>query len=312
MALLIAKSHNVKLVKDMIHERLCGWEKPRPHGTIHASELMKELEFCPREWALLDLNKGKKKDQFVGTALRLTFDHGRSIEKAMRNDWLRDVAVGSWRCTVCGSKHPHFGKEPKVSCSCGYKSWEYEEARFASPLSGVSGGLDLFIDMGEPKLRIVEIKTMDKDEFKKLEAPLAEHKFRTSLYMQLADESADGISQRVNTSYSTLLYVSKSFGFKDLTLREAGIKDSPFSPFKEFIIKRDDSITKTPVAKATVLHRWRLGGMKGMPCGVCQSGLTKRAQQCSSVGACFSGAHPATLTWMEAGVPRHPGKTVIG
>lgn len=312
MALLIANNHKVKLVKDMIHQRLCGWEKPRPHGTIHASELMKELEFCPREWALLDLKQGKKKDQFVGTALRLTFDHGRSVEKAMRNDWLRDVAVGRWKCTSCGLIHPVFGKEPKGSCSCGRRAWEYDEARFTSASSGISGGLDLFIDMGEPKLRIVEIKTMDKDEFKKLEAPLAEHKFRTSLYMRLAEESADEVSQRVNTSFSTLLYVTKSFGFKDLTLKAAGIKDSPFSPFKEFIIKRDDSLTTTPVARATVLHRWRTNGMKGMPCGVCTSGLSKRAQQCSCVGACFSGSFPSTLTWLEAGVPRHPGKTVIG
>lgn len=297
-------------IKHMIHERLAGWEPARPHGTIHASDLMKDVEYCPREGAFLDLGLAKKKDQFIGTALRITFDHGRSMEYNLRNNWLRDAIVGNWKCSVCGHVHEHFGKAPKVKCKCGYSSWEYDEIRFLSPSSGVSGGLDSLVDVGEPKLRILEIKSMDKDEFKKLEAPLAEHRFRTALYLRLAEESVQNISERVNTQSAHILYVSKSFGFKDETLKAAGIKDSPFSPFKEFIVTRDDAITQTPVAKAKVLHSWRQT-KQGMPCGVCSSGLIKRAQSCPAVGPCFSGAHPATLTWMENGKPRHPGKKVI-
>lgn len=311
MGLTILKAIKKEVsIKNMIHSRLAGWEPPRPHGTIHASDLMKDVEYCPREAAFMDLGLAKKKDSFIGTALRITFDHGRSMETNLRNNWLRDAVVGNWKCSVCGHVHELFGKAPKVKCKCGYHQWEYDEVRFLSPTSGISGGLDILVDVGETKLRIVELKSIDKDEFKKLEAPLAEHKFRTSLYLRLADESDQHISERVNTKSAHILYVSKSFGFKDETLKAAGIKDSPFSPFKEFVIPRNDEITDTPVAKARVLHSWRKH-KQGMPCGVCPNGLIKRAQSCTAVGPCFSGAYQATLTWLENGKPRHPGKIVI-
>jgi ribosomal protein S14 len=273
---------------------------------------MTEEEYCPREWAFMDILGVKKRDSYVGTALRLTFDHGRSVEHSLRNSWLRDIAVGHWKCGVCGRQHGVFGKAPTSKCSCGYSSWEYAEVRFRSPISGVSGGIDVLLDVKEPKLRILEVKTIDKDQFKALVAPLAEHKFRVSLYCKLIDESSSEISSRVNAKSGTILYVAKSFGVKDVSFKEKGITDSPFSPFKEFVVTRDDSLTSIPVAKATVLHRWRVGGRVGMPCGICTTGLTKRAQKCCAVVPCFSGAHAATLTWMEKGVPRHPGKKVVG
>lgn len=297
-------------VKNMIHKRLAGWEKARSHANIHASDLMKELEYCPRETVLLDMGVGKKKDNFVGTSLRITFDHGRDIESRVRNDWLRDVAVGMWKCGTCGNKHPTFGKVPKVGCSCGYPKWEYDEYRFEASKSGVSGGVDLFLDVGEPKLRLVEIKTMDKDEFKKLLAPLAEHKFRTSLYLRLAAESEDDISDRVNLNVANILYVTKSFGFKDESLKSDGISDAPFSPFKEFTVTRDDSLSETHLAKAEVATAFR-HTKTGMPAGICHSSLNNRAQKCSCALPCFSGKYPAVVTWLENGVKRHEDKGTL-
>jgi len=298
-------------IKNMIHSRLAGWEKPRSHAKIHASDLMKDGEYCPRELALLDLGLGKKKDSYVGTALRITFDHGRDIEHRIRNDWLRDAAVGKWKCAVCGNHHATFGKVPKVACKCGYNKWEYDEYRFMDEQSGTSCGVDVMLDVGEPKLRIVEIKTIDKDEWKKLVAPMAEHKFRTSLYLRLAHASTDEVSQRVNTNVATLLYISKSYGSKDESLKASGIPDSPFSPFKEFTIHRDDSLSDVPLAKAEVATAWRQDRSKGMPAGVCHSALIGRAQKCPCAVACFSGKHPQVVTWMENGTKRHPDKPLL-
>lgn len=298
-------------IKFMIHRRLAGWEKPRSHSTIHASDLMKASEFCPREMALLDMNLGKKKDSYVGTALRITFDHGKDTEHRVRNDWLRDVVVGYWTCNVCGNEHGVFGKVPKVKCKCGHHRWDYTEPRFTSKENGVSGGLDFLADVGEAKLRIVEIKTLDKDEHKKLVAPLAEHKFRTSLYMRLVEESDHDLAGRVNLARANILYISKSYGFKDLTLKENGIPDSPFSPFKEFEIARDDTSSDVPLAKARVLTAWRKDDSIGMPAGVCTNLMCSRAGQCPVASACFSSKYPAKVTWLEKGVPRHEGKKVL-
>ena len=298
-------------VKMMIHRRLAGWEKARSHIVIHASDLMKDVEFCPREMALLDMNLGKKKDSYIGTALRITFDHGRSVENLVRNDWLRDVAVGDWECGVCGSVHATFGKVPKVKCNCGYNRWVYKESRFMSEKNGASGGLDLILDVGEAKLRIIEIKTIDKDEFRKLVAPLAEHKFRTSLYLRLVEESNSELAARINLQVSNILYVSKSYGFKDETLKANGVPDTPFSPFKEYEVLRDDTMSETPLGKAEVLTAWRRDRTIGMPCGVCKNAMTARAAQCPVAPACFSSNYPAKITWKEHGERKHEGKIFL-
>lgn len=317
MALKIVQSLNKGKevsIKHMIHKELAGWQHPRPHGTLHASEVLKG-EFCPREWAFLDMGLAKKKKEFIGTAMRITFDHGRDMEYRLRNEWLRRFMIGFWSCRVCKHDHPTFGKVPMAKCpSCGWEQWEYKETRLLSPTSGVSGGIDGFVDVGQSKAVILEIKSMDKDEHKKLAAPLADHKIRTSLYLRLADETLMKQSDRINTKQAKILYVSKSYGFKDESMKEAGIPDSPFSPFKEFSIDRDDSLTDDVLNRAKALTLWRKlppDQNPGLPCGVCINGLTKRAQQCCAVGPCFSGHHPSTITWLHQGKPAHPGKPLI-
>lgn len=313
MALTVLKTFKQSpSIKNMIHERLAGWENPRADDWLHASELMKK-EFCPREWyfRLKGISKGKR--EYIGTSLRLTFDHGRWLEGEIRNNWLRDVAVGQWKCGACLLPYKnYFGKAPLINCpSCGTSAarWVYSEPRFHSDLSGIGGSLDIIVDCGEPKLRVVELKSIDKDYFKNLLAPMAEHKFRTSLYLRLIEESGQDVASRINLHTAHILYVSKSFGFKDTSLKAAGISDAGFSPFKEYVVTRDDSLTDPYVAKAIALNAAKLG--HGVPCGICLSGFSPRAQQCSSVGPCFSGHYPQTITWHENGKLRHPGKEYV-
>lgn len=300
-------------IKLMVHKALAGYEPPRSPHVLHASDLMRpEGEFCPREKAFLMMGVAKKRDEFVGTAMQITYQHGRDLENHLRNTWLRDHAVGIWKCGVCKTK-TGFGKAPKISCpKCGYShQWNYEEVRFESPVSGISCGIDLLIDVGEPKLRIVEIKTMTLDMFKSLKQPLAEHKFRTSLYGVVIEESKLPYAHRINTKEPHIIYVAKSFGIKDEDMKAAGIADSAFSPMKEFVLERDDGIVATQVNKAIALKAWRDDPKVGLPCAICVNGLTKRAQKCAAVTACWSGAYPNMVTWLEDGQPRHPGKKLV-
>lgn len=313
MALQILKSLKKNpSIKFMIHRSLAKWEPGRNDGKVHASDLMKELEFCPREWSLRLAHAIKPKAQFIGTAMAITFAHGRDVERHIRNEWLREFVVGNWKCRVCGHKHETFGKSPKIPCpKCTNHDWQYLETNFVSPHTGVTGGIDCIVDVEEPKHRILEIKTMDKDLFKDLKAPMAEHRARTSLYMRLAEESHLDESDRLNTKEAHILYVSKSYGFKDESLAAAGIKDAAFSPFKEFIIERDDSLTEVVLQRARVVKIFTEDQTIGMPCGICSNGLEKRAQQCSAVKHCWGGGHPSSITWLENGKPKHPGKKVL-
>lgn len=296
-----------------IHRSVPRTDPPREHFPLRASDLMNDkYEFCPREHAFLDLQVASKKGEFIGTAQRLTFNHGRFMEDQIRNDLLRHLAVGDWVCGVCGHQLNTFSEAPKIKCpSCGWgHKWQYNEVRYEDPYTGVSGGLDLLLKCGAPQHLMVELKTISPDMFKELVAPLAEHKARTALYLRLVAQSTIPHSDRVNSKEARVLYAMKAYGVKDESLKANGIKDSAFSPFKEFRVTRNDDILATPLARARVLKVWR-ETKKGMPCGVCPNGLMKRAQSCSAVSACFSGKYPSTLTWTENGHVKHPGKNVI-
>lgn len=313
LKILSAFRREPKSLKYELHRRLAGWEEPRPHFPLRASDLMStKYEFCPREHAFMDLGLAKKRANFVGTSLRMTYHHGSYMERKLRDEILRDMVRGEWECHFCKYEWPHFGASPTLKCpKCQSHEWDYREPRFGMDIAGVSGGVDMLLDMGQHQLTLIEVKTMTIEDFKTLIAPLAEHKARTNLYLRLVSESTHPHAFRINTKQARILYVVKSFGIKDTTIAAEGIKDAAFSPFKEFIIQRDDTLTSPKLKKARVLKVWRDEGRVGMPCGICANGMVKRAVTCPAQTVCWGGKFPSTLTWTENGDPKHANKIVI-
>lgn len=296
-------------IKTMLHQRMPYTEVGRGFELLHASTVTKEdYEFCPREAALQLLSKKEPKKRFISTSLNITFSMGRAIQEYLNNEWLADVMVGDWVCASCGYRKS-FSRKPKTKCSCGVDLWRYEEHRILSPYSDIGGGIDGFVAVeDDQKLRVLEVKTMGKDMFKSLSAPMSEHRLRTNLYLRLLDEA--GYSDVVNTKVGHVLYIVKGFGVKDTEIvKQKGVKDSAFSPFKEYKVKRDDSVTENLVQSARALKVFRETGK--IPCGVCPTGLCSRAQKCSMVKECFSGQYPQQITWKKDGVPLHAGKEVV-
>jgi len=285
-------------VKFLLHQHLSGYDKARSTKIIHASELTKPDGICPRLYALADVTKFKPKDQWLSTSHRMTYQIGRDQERNIVL-WFAEMgkAVCHWKCVACGIVH-EFQTRP-ISCSkCGVRKLEPMEVRFESAYSGASCGVDMLVALGEPKLRVVELKTIDKEEFKALKAPLAEHRWRTNLYLRIIAESAHPWSNAVSTDTATILYTSKGgFGCADPELKKWGLSDQ-YSPFKEFEIKRNDSETDEIVARAKVIKDFREGKV-GMPCGVCTTAMSSRAKACGLKGPCFSGEYPPEYDWMK-------------
>jgi len=283
-------------IKYMLHRHLSTYEPARPLSRIHASALTKEEGFCPRFYVLSDLTKTKPKDEWLTTSENVTFRMGRDSQDAVVH-WFADMgkAIGHWKCLGCGTMH-EFTLRPEKCKACGIKAFRPEEVRFQSALNGASCGVDMLVGMGEPKLRPVELKTMDKDQFKTLLAPLAEHKLRTNLYLRLIEESPHPWSKNVSTEKATIMYISKGgYGCADPDMAKWGLSDK-FSPFKEFTITRDDSQTNDLVARAKAVTDFRAGKV-GMPTGICPSALSKRAHFCKLKTTCFSGDHPPKHDW---------------
>lgn len=287
------------LIKEMLHHRLGGTEPARGQERIHASDLTKEdPPYCPREVRLRELEKVKRRDPFFPVATHVTFDEGRDKQKRLNEDWLVDVMWGDWVCVACGERH-EFCQKPEV-----YKAkndhlhvWQYEEPRIIDAVSQAAGGIDALVDVGKKKLRMVECKIMKADNFKDLLAPLSEHRVRTRLYLRLIAGSDQEFAKRINTKVAHVLYIMRGHGIKQDDGR--GI-----SPFKEFIVERDDTEIQHYLGMAHALTLSR-GQDDLYPCGICATQMETRATKCQMAKACFSAKYPGSITWLKNGAPVH-------
>ncbi|MBN7763677.1 hypothetical protein JYP52_21295 [Nitratireductor aquibiodomus] len=289
-----------KTAKFFLHQHLSGFEKARPLALVHASELTRPGGFCPRYYALHDVTGQKPKDQWLSASERMTFQIGRDQEKNIVL-WFADMgrAVCHWKCVACGSVH-EFCLRPEKCKVCGTRKFDPKEVRFTSTKTGASCGVDMLLALGGPRLIPHEIKTMDKDQFKALQAPLAEHKWRTNLYLRIIAESDYPFASQIETSHGYILYTTKGgYGCADPEVKKWGLSDN-FSPFKEFEIERKDADTKDLAKSAKVVKDFR-DGKVGMPCGICSWPTSKRAAGCAIRKACFSGDYPPEYDWKDNG-----------
>ena len=288
----------VNSLKYLLHRHMSGWDDPRSLKTIHASELTKETGFCPRYSALHDQLKPTQQGSWITTSERMTYDIGHMVQ-AKVIDYLADMnkAICHWKCYGCSYLHSFTTRPTKCSNpNCGSHKFEAVEVRFTSAISGASGGIDILAQLGDGKLTPVEIKTIAPDDFKALVAPLAEHKQRTSLYLRIIAESDHNWSKLVSTSRAVVLYVSKGgYGVADEAPKKWQLTDR-FSPFKEFEVKRDDSLTDEASRRSKVVKDFRAGNV-GMPHGICSTAMSKRATMCRLKSQCFSGDFPPTYDW---------------
>lgn len=274
-----------KSIIDVLKKNLGGYKPERSHKTVHASDITK-TDFCPRQFALLHLLDMKKKDRYISAALQATFDVGNVTSDLFREKWAGQSAIGNWRCVKCDSMVTFKQKPLNVPCKHGGKcDWRYEEVNFVCQETQVSGSIDVIMDLGAPKLFLVELKIIKPDDFEKLAAPLAEHRIRTNLYMRLAEKSNNVFGGRVNVQQARVLYVSRGYGKKNADHNE-------ILPFKEFTVERDDDALVPYLNRAKMVRIFKETG--AIPLGVCKTSMDTPAKGCSVAKSCFSGKFPAT------------------
>lgn len=278
-----------RLLSFHLHRHVAGVRKGRSLSRIHASDVTKE-DWCPRLHALLVATKTPPPDEFISTSVALSYDVSGACARVVTR-WATEcsIAIGDWLCARC-SHVIVYGPQPAQCPKCKAERFWYQEHRFQSQQSGISGGIDLIVVLpGLAQHRIVEIKAYDKDAFKGIKLPLVEHRQRTSLYLRLIDESDDPACEKIDTTRAILLYLSKGgWGVKSSDPREWGLKDMAWTPFKEFTVRRDDKLTDSLTDRATPLWQW-MNDEGPMPDGICPSAFGSVAQRCPLVKRCFSG-----------------------
>lgn len=277
-------------LRQMLHKHIQYVEEERDPANLNASTVTwQEREFCAREPIIRRQLKIPLRKKRITTAEAVTFEWGRETERRVQR-WFRDMgmAVGDWKCAhkPCGKLH-RWQTQPKACGTCGGESFIYEERRAYSKLSGIGCGLDLVLNVGKPKLRLLEVKSLDKDKFKDLAGPYAEHKIRTQLYLRCIDESEDPQLKDIATDAAKILYVSKGgYGTMAPDMLTWDFQDGKFSPFKEYVIERSDERTDALVARARAAWEALQGG--AMPERICSSLSSPRAQDCPAAQACFN------------------------
>lgn len=278
-------------VSSLLAAGMSSYDEHRGVHVVHASDLTYQGEdFCPREYALHTIEHKPKKGRAIGAAMRHTFDMGRDIEFRVRNQYLGDLAVGHWKCASCNDVRV-FCKRPKTGCDLeGINCrWVYDEVRVMSD-EGITAGIDLLVDVGKPKLRLVEIKTMIKEEFVKLAAPLAEHRLRTTLYLHLVKNNT-ALADKIDTTTATVLYIAKSHG-------NYNVDHGSVSPFKEYEVPYKEALVEPYLELAKQFGRWK--HHKTMPEQICKHSQTKRASKCAVAALCFSGQYAPGSTVSDA------------
>lgn len=282
-----------KGIKYLLHKKLATSDVPRSIDILHASELTSvEKKFCPRERAFLLRDGDNRKDNFLGTALNITFFVGRWYEHHIRNTWLREYSIGNWECTSCGyvleyqTAPSH--EDACAGCGASGSRYEYIEPRAYSKKYEVSCGIDQMVWRNE-RISIVEIKTIDKIQFKDLKAPLHEHYKRTQFYLDLLEESDwMDLDADFNLDTATILYVCKGFGFKDKYKDREAIPDTRCSPFKEYTVKRGKHKDMLSIYKmALQVKKFRADGVLPKR-DVCPTPTCTRAGLCTYVKECFA------------------------
>lgn len=284
-------------LKYRLHQHLSTMDTHRGTDTVHASELTKEGGICPRFYAINSLVEGTLPDRSTTTSENATWEIGRLWQDKLV-EYFSEIGIGisNWVCDNGNCRLLYkYGRRPPECGQCGCTSFTPKEPRFVSAKNGASCGTDM-LAWFEGAWEIVEIKTIDPTEFKKLVAPLAEHRLRTNFYLRIVSESTDPIAKQVNPKKARILYTTKGgYGVSDMEVRQWGMGEY-FSPFKEFEVTRDDKATNEMAARAKVAFDFR-NGKHGMPSGLCDTAFDTRAKTCPRSKACFSGDFPAVHHW---------------
>ena len=268
------------LVTNMIYSRIGFDQDLRLDGLIHASSATREKpRWCPRAFAIQTKHKIPPLPERIPPLLKLTFDQGNDKQARINNEYLRDVMVGKWRCSVCGHT-TGVQKPPKSATPCGHSTdhYEYKEVSWRAKDSLLVGSTDMLIEVSpKDKLLMVECKIITPNTFKELVRPLAEHVWRTRLYLWLIANSDSPYKNWVNTDFAHVLYCNRAYGAKI---------DGKMTAYREFRVDRNDTEVEALIAKVQSASDCLTNG-GDLPEGICTEHGCYRASKCSVRDICF-------------------------
>lgn len=228
--------------------------KPTWRGKKYNQVRISEIgTFCPREYAL-GYKTETKAENFIQPALEHIFDLGSALHYWLQNKSKRfkKTLHGYWYCMACrtyrmnadGTKY--FGPRPNSKCESCVAHKEatiYSEYMFrlTKPYR-IVGKVDGVIEK-EGVYRFVDFKSYDTKKEFPLEKDVAQLSAYMYFYKHIPEE--DKLPVPIDTTKGYLIYVGKSFSYKDYLLTYTINKDEKLiSAIKNNVAQFTDCVDK--------------------------------------------------------------------
>lgn len=191
--------------------------EPHRHNEhfIHVSDLR---DVCPRAYVLAVRHGSKRfKSDFLSSAhtsaTRVVWAQGRASEEHIRKQFIRAHAnqvYGTWECACKSSRYLGVFNSSLICTRCEARHNFNETPIFDQQLRMV--GTADFPVVDSTGMVIYELKSIKKDDFEELNAPLPEHLVQVFTYHDMAKRSGFGgmkLSHKVG-----VIYAAKEFSVK--------------------------------------------------------------------------------------------------
>lgn len=185
----------------------------------------------------------------------LTFGIGKAVHYWAQNfpDLYGEERYGLWKCLSCGFVQS-FGPFPKIKCpKCAANStaWVYHEfgGDIKVPLK-FSFHIDMFKKCGDV-YQVREIKTISRDAFNVLKAPLIQHEYQMHTYI-LGCYYSKNFPVKLDIHNSYIDYLSKEHTSKTI-------------PIKTFLVKTNKALIQNIKHKLELYKNGIINYPKSMP-----------------------------------------------
>jgi hypothetical protein len=246
-------------------------EKSRSGGSkgyIHLSSL---LDACAREHVLAK-RFGSPSAQVVTGGHKVVWRMGRAAEAHIRDAVItarnKRGVYGKWVCR-CGYSE-HIGEHPsRQSCQrCSHGLNTYKEPWLLDRVHEIGGSPDLSLLLGRSML-VIEIKSMNKEDFDKLTAPLPDHIIQACGYRRIYRDMGFAVFDTVRIFYvrKEFLWGGRGKIYKEFTVDASAWDRQVDRLFSEGLSIAEHSRAGTLPDRLSLCHS--LGAARAKKCSMC-------------------------------------------
>lgn len=287
------RSASPTYVTDLVEQADSAPERMRlgGEGHLHASSL---INICERQHVLAAMTDTEMMRGVTGSD-RLVWAIGRAVERHVRTQFIKARQFGGiygrWTCDnpksaadpTCRATG-FIGKvgihDAAARCTCGGRLDTYNEPSLWDDDNGFVGNPDLTFAL-DGLFVVTEIKSMEKERFQDLAAPLADHVHQAILYRDLYRRLGFPVADFV-----IILYVSKGYSFKRKD------RQGRSTIYREFRVDATQPhlqrLVETSLASARLVKDAKAGGPLPPRHPQCHSVDCARAKECPLVTRCLN------------------------